>query len=129
MTPIPAATTLQLNYYVLGDNTDFCYPLSIRPEESILRLIKKIQEQYLEYMGVKLVFIRLFNINQPQGEMAGISAPTTRCLGFATRVQDYWTVDIDPDLVHILVIAGREWRFISRVIHPFVARVRPHLSS
>ena len=110
MTPLPTATatSFQLQYYVLGDNTDFCYPLFTRPEQSILRLIQKIQQQYLEYMGVKLVFVRLFDINQPQYEMANIAAPTTKCLGFATQVQDYWSDDIDPDLVHILVVAGRE---------------------
>jgi hypothetical protein len=99
---------LQLHYYVLGNDTDFCYPLSVRPDESILELIQKIQEHYFGFTGVKLVFVRLFRINQPQDKMADIATPTTKCLKFATQLQDYWTGDINPDLVHILVIAGRE---------------------
>jgi hypothetical protein len=105
-------SSFQLHYYVLGDNADFCYPISVRPEQSILQVIQMIQEEYLRYTGVKLVFIRLFTINQPQDEMVDITAPTTRCLRFATQVQDYWTADITPDLVHMLIVAGREWHLI-----------------
>jgi hypothetical protein len=115
---------VQLNYYVLGDVSDFCYPLSVRPELSIMQLIEKIQEHYLKYMGIKLVFTKLFKINQPQDEMVNIVAPTSKCLNFSTQVQHYWSSDIDTDLIHILVIAGREWRLISGVIHPFVASTR-----
>jgi hypothetical protein len=102
-------SSFQLNYHVLGDHTDFVYPLSMRPEISIMQLILDIEGHYLGWMGIKLpVPVRLFKIDQPQDEMADITVPTTKCLKFSTQVQDYWTGNIDPDLVHILVIVERE---------------------
>jgi hypothetical protein len=100
---------LYLNYYVLGDDTDFCFPISVLSDCHIIELAQMIQKLYLEYMGVKPTFPKLYRIDESQDEMVGIAAPTSRCMRFGRRLKDYWNGEaIDPDRVHILVIAGRK---------------------
>jgi hypothetical protein len=107
--PPPPPATISLNYYVLGDDPDFCFPLYSRPEFSIMQIGWEIQKHYSEYMGVKLVSPKLFKIDHPRGEMVNIAAPLTKCMEFVKGVGEYWSpLNFDPDLVHILVIAGRE---------------------
>jgi hypothetical protein len=110
---------LKLNYYVLGDDTDFCFPISVSWGATVMEIGWEIQNHYSEYMGVKLVSSRLFKVDHPRGEMVNIAAPPTKCMEFVEEVGKYWLSHVtDPDLVHILVIAGREWYFILRAIHP-----------
>jgi hypothetical protein len=98
----------QLNYYIFGDDTDFCFTLSVQPADPIERIGRAIQRHYLDYMGVKLLFPKLFKINQPQDKMVDIVVPATQCMKFGKLVGDYWADDIDSDHVHILVVAGSE---------------------
>jgi hypothetical protein len=98
----------QLNYYIFGDDTDFCFPLTVYPRDSIMHVGRTIQKKYSEDTGIKLVFLKLFKIDQSQDKMNDIVAPTAKCMRLSKLVEDYWTGAIDKDLVHILVIAGRK---------------------
>jgi hypothetical protein len=121
------ASSWTLHYYVLGDDPDFCLPLLVGSGGSIKEIVRAIQISYLEHVGVKLVLPKLFKINQSQDEMVDIAAPTTQCMKFGWIFEDYWLDEpVDPDRVHILVVAGREWH-LTPVIHS-TSYLRPHTS-
>jgi hypothetical protein len=121
-------SSLQLRYYVLGDDPDFCFPVSALSEASIMVLAKTIQKDYLEYTGIKLLFPKLFRIDKPQDEIVDIASPTTDCMGFGKRIDDHYDINsMDEELVHILVIAKREWHLIFMSIHTTAAVTRTRL--
>jgi hypothetical protein len=106
------STSFRVHYYVLGDDPDFCFPISVLLEDYIMELAQMIQKHYLEYTGVQLLFPKLFPIHKAQDEMADIADPDIKCMKFGKQVEDYlnWVdLQLKPDRVYILVIAGREW--------------------
>jgi hypothetical protein len=112
-------TSFRLRYYVLGDDPDFCFSIPVLPEDYIMDLAQTIQKHYLGYTGVKLLSPKLFKINKSQDEIVNITAPTTECMDFGAQFEDYEGFsDLVSDVVHILVVARREWHCVSGAVCP-----------
>jgi hypothetical protein len=106
-----ASTMTILNYYVLGDDTDFCFPIYVERQYSIMQVGLAIQKNHWEYLGIKLVLPKLFEIDELQDKLVDIVAALTgmRCMAFRSRVDNYYEIeDIQSGYIHILVITGRE---------------------